>query len=126
MKWAVRFRSSRRYIGRHRQGEDEVEWLALLTDRLSVPDLQIQARLGMVSDAAVQALRALSGDTMNEFNAAASVALWEVRRAENDRDALFAIFQAMHAAVEIHRQDCSHGHALLSLEGGGAADVAPA
>ena len=80
----------------------------------------------MVSDDAVQALRALSGDTMNEFNAAASVALWEVRRAENDREALYAIVQAMHAAFEIHVQDCSNGHALLSLEDGGAADVASA
>jgi len=118
MTWEVRSGAPRRYIGRHRHGGDEVKRLASLTERLYAADRPTQGQLGMVTDETVRANRAPSDDTMDKFNAAASVALWEVRRAENDRDALLAIIEAMRRAVKIHMQDRSDRHALLSAGGG--------
>jgi hypothetical protein len=119
MAWEVRSGAPRRYTGRHRHGGDEVERLALLTERLSVAHRQTQGQLGKVTDETLRANRAPFDDTLDNFNAAAAAALWEVRRAENDRDALLAILEAMRRAVKIHMQDRSDRHALLSADVGG-------
>jgi hypothetical protein len=112
----VWFRGRLRQIGRHRHGGDEVERFALLTDRLYLAQRQTHGRLGMVTDETLVALRALSDDDITTFNQAASAALREVRQAETDRDALLAIFEAMHVAVKIHMRDGSNGHPLLTAE----------
>jgi len=55
-------------------------------------------------------------DTINKFGRTATSALQEVRRADNDHDALLAILNAMHTAIKVHMQHRSNGDTLLSLD----------